>query len=127
MTEGVDHTFLFGVVRDFLRLRQTLCVNRCAVVIGQEAYRVALKSQVEDVVSFLEKFGVLVVHEPNQSVLDVCASLTRHTTHFVTRNRSLLFLASETRAVVLIHDQTVSKQRNIEAPVVIGRCIEINH
>ena len=106
LVDGKDHTFLFGVIRDFLRLRRSLGIQRSAVVIGEDAYRVTTVSNIESVVSFLEDFGVLVVHEPEHGVLDACASLAPHATHFVTRNRSLLIFATDTRAVVLVGDDS---------------------
>lgn len=104
VVDGIDQTLLFGVVRDFLRLRQSLGINRGALVVGKDAYRVTMTSKIQEIVSFLEDFGILVIHEPEHSVLDVCASLAPHTTRFVTQNRSLLFLGTDTRAIILLRD-----------------------
>jgi DNA polymerase-1 len=104
VVDGEDHTFLFGVLRDILRLRRSLGIDRGLVVVAADAYHVAPTLNIQKIVSFLEDFGILVIHEPEHSVLDVCASLAPHITRFVTQNRSLFFLATDTRAVVLLRD-----------------------
>ena len=104
LVDGKDQTFLFGVVRDLLRLRWSLGIHRGAVVIGKDAYRATLTSNINKIVSFFEDLGILIIHEPDYRVLDVCASLAPHTTRFVTQNQSLLFLGTETRAVILLRD-----------------------
>jgi DNA polymerase-1 len=104
LVDGKDQTFLFGMVRDFLRLRWSLGIHRGAVVIGKDGYRVTMTSKIQEFVSFLENFGIPVIHEPEHSVLDVCASLAPHTTRFVTQNRSILFLGTDTRAVILLRE-----------------------
>lgn len=104
VVDGKDNTFLFGVVRDFLRLRRSLGIRRGLIVVGEDAYHVTQVRNVKNAVSFFEDFGIPVVHEPEYRVLDVCASLAPHIKHFVTRNRSILFLTTDTRAVVLVRE-----------------------
>ena len=64
LVDGEDQTFLFGVIRDFLRLRQSLGINRGVMVVGEDAYRVTLTSNIKKIVSFFEDFGILIIHEP---------------------------------------------------------------
>jgi len=104
VVDGEDHTFLFGVLRDILRLRRSLGIDRGLVVVAADAYHAAPTLNIQKIVSFLEAFGILVIHEPEHSVLDVCASVAPHITNFVTQNRSLFSLATDTRAVVLLRD-----------------------
>lgn len=119
MVDGKDQTFLFGFVRDFLRLRYSLGINRGAVVIGEDAYRVTTTSNIQKIVSFLEDFGILIIHEPEHRVLDVCASLAPQITFFVTQNRSFLFLSTDTRAVILLRDGNESEI--LTSPVVLSK------
>lgn len=119
LADGKDQTFLFGVVRDFLRFRRSLGFQRGAVVIGEEAYRVTAKTNIEEVVSLLEDFSILVVHKPEHSVVDICASLAPYATHFLTRNWGLLLLATDTRAVVLIRDKDAPEV--LTAPAVFSK------
>lgn len=117
--DGKDQTYLYGTVRDFLRLRKSLGINLCLLIIGKDAYSAATKSQVEDAASFLSNLGIAVIHEPDFRVLDLFASLTEHATHFVTKNQSLLFLAGKERAVVLIDDR--NEPSVYTAPTVVSK------
>ena len=103
-----DHTFLFCVIRDLLRLRRSLRIHRCTAVVGEDAYRATSTSNIEKTMSFLQAFGVPVVHDPNRRVLDICTILTPCAGRFVTRNQSLLVLADAGRAVIWIKSKNES-------------------
>jgi DNA polymerase-1 len=105
VVEGVDYTFLFGVVRDILRLRRLLGIDNGIVVIGTDAYKVTEEHNIREVITFLENLPIHVLHDKNHRVLDISASLSQHVTHFVTQNKSLLSLATETRGIVLVRDK----------------------
>src|SRR3989442_1181660 len=79
-----DNTFLFCVIRDLLRLRRSLRIHRGAVVVGEDAYHATSASNIEKTVSFLQAFGIPVVHDPNRRVLDICTILTSRAGRFVT-------------------------------------------
>ena len=101
VVDGEDHTFLFGVIRDLLRLRQKLGINHGVFVIGEEAHQITTDANIEKTVGFLKQFGIAVVHDSHVRVLDLCVGLASLMTHVVTHDRSLLQLAKEGRRVVL--------------------------
>ena len=43
-----DHTFMFGCVRDFLRLRRNLGIKAGVVILGKETYSVSRRDNVLD-------------------------------------------------------------------------------
>jgi hypothetical protein len=102
VVDGKDHTFLFCIIRDLLRLRQMLGFDRCVIVVGGDAYQATSPSNVEETVSFLREFGVPVVHEPRRRVLDICTMLAPSAERFVTRSLNLLVLVDDQRAVIIV-------------------------
>jgi DNA polymerase-1 len=107
VVNGEDHTFLFGVMRDLLRLRQKLGINHGVFVIGEEAHQITTDANIEKTVTFLKQFGIAVVHDPHVRALDLCAGLASLVTHVVTQDRGLLQLAKEGRRVVLFDEEAI--------------------
>lgn len=104
VVDGEDWTFLFGVVRDLLQLRQTLGITKGLFVIGAEAYQVTSASNIQKTASFLEQIGITVVHDPRSRALDLCVRFASLTTFVVTHNRALLLLAKDGRRILLLKD-----------------------
>lgn len=104
VANGEDHTFLFGVIRDLLRIRQGLGIQQGIVVVGQEAHQVTSADNVAKTVSFLKELAVPVAYNPNTPALDLCVALAPVATCVVTGNRSLLMLAKDGRRVILLKD-----------------------
>ena len=102
VVDGEDHTFLFGVIRDLLRLRKKLGINHGVFVIGEEAHQITTDANIENTVGFLKQFGIAVVHDSHVRVLDLCVGLASLVTHVVTHDRSLLQLAKDDRRVILL-------------------------
>jgi hypothetical protein len=100
--DGKDCTFLFCAIRDLLRLRRTLGIQRGVAVVGEDAHHAAGESNVKEAVAFLRALGVPVIYEGNRRVLDICAKLGPCATCFVTRNLNLLHLAESERTVILL-------------------------
>ncbi len=100
--DGKDCTFLFCAIRDLLRLRRTLGIQRGVVVVGEDAHHAAGESNAKEAVAFLRALGVPVIYEGNRRVLDICAKLGPCATCFVTRNLNLLHLAESERTVILL-------------------------
>ena len=107
VVDGEDHTFLFGVIRDLLRLRQRLGVNNGLLVIGEEAHQITTDANIEKTVAFLKQFGIAVVHDSHVRVLDLCARLASLVTHIVTQDRCVLQLAQDGRRVVLFDKEAI--------------------
>ncbi len=104
VANGEDQTFLFGVIREFLRLRQTLGIEEGIFVIGEDAHQVTTTSNIDKTVAFLRQFGVPVVCDPKTRVLDLCVGLASMATCVVTGNRGLLLLAKDGRRVIVFKE-----------------------
>ena len=107
VVDGEDHTFLFGVIRDLLRLRQKLGINQGVFVIGEEAHKITTDANIEKSVAFLKQLGIAVVHDSHVHVLDLCGGLASLVTHVVTQDRSLLQFAKDGRRVVLFDKEAI--------------------
>ncbi len=104
VVNGEDHTFLFGVIRELLRLRQTLGIENGIFVIGEDAYEVTTSTNIEKTAAFLKQLGIPVICDPNTRVIDLCVSLASLATCIVTGDRKLLLLAKNGRRVILLKD-----------------------
>jgi DNA polymerase I-like protein with 3'-5' exonuclease and polymerase domains len=96
-----DVTFAFGFLRDVLRLRQKLLVQRGLLVVGKDAYRVAAKNEILLIVELLTELGLPLQHEPTMRALDIANSLSPQTTHLVTHNKAFLQLATDSLHILL--------------------------
>lgn len=92
---GHDHTFLFGFLRDFLRLRHLLGINRGFIAIGKEAYTVTERENIHNIVNLLTEFGIPHVFDSNNRILDICANLSSQISNIVTQDKRLLQLAND--------------------------------
>ena len=101
VVDDEDCTFVFCVIRDFLRLRQDFHICRGTVVVGEDAYHATSASNIGATVSFLQALGVPVLHDATCRVIDVCSVLASCAGRFVTRNPNLLVFAEGGRAVIL--------------------------
>src|SRR5205809_5592174 len=71
LVDALDHTVLFGLIRDLLQLRQSFGIDRGLVVIGVETYRVASATNIERTVLFLKQLGIAIVHDARARVQDL--------------------------------------------------------
>ena len=88
-------------MRDALRLRQKLHIQRGILVIGKDAYRVAPESKITLTVELLTQVGLPLLHEPTMRALDIAYSLSPQTSHIITHNKGFLQLATDFIHVVL--------------------------
>jgi len=107
VVDGEDHTFLFGVIRDLLRLRQKLGINQGVFVVGEEAHQITTDANIEKTVAFLKQLGITVVHDSHVHLLDLCVGLASLVTHVVTQDRSLLQFAKDGRSVILFDKEAI--------------------
>jgi DNA polymerase I len=107
VVDGEDHTFLFGVIRDLLRLRQKLGINQGVFVVGEEAHQITTDANIEKTVAFLKQLGITVVHDSHVHLLDLCVGLASLVTHVVTQDRSLLQFAKDGRRVILFDKEAI--------------------
>jgi DNA polymerase-1 len=88
-------------MRDALRLRQKLRIQRGILIIGKDAYRVAPEYKITLTVELLSQIGLPLLHEPTMRALDIANSLSPQTTHIITHNKGFLQLATDLVYVVL--------------------------
>ena len=98
---GRDHTFIFGCVRDFLRLRRNLAIKAGIVVLGKDAYSVSTRDSVLDLVVILNELEIPHVHDPLNLGLHVIGSMCSGFTHIVTDDKRLLQFVTNGLAVLL--------------------------
>ena len=95
LKKGQDHTFLFGFLRDFLRLRNSIGINRGLIAIGKEAYTVTERKNIHDIVTFLIEIGIPHVFDSKNKISEICAALSPQISNIVTQDKKLLQLAND--------------------------------
>ena len=101
MKEGQDYTFLFGFIRDFLRIRHSFGINDGVIAIGKEAFSVTTKENVHNVLNVIKEMGVPYVYDSNNSILDINSHLSQQASYVITQDKKLLQLANDTVSVIL--------------------------
>jgi DNA polymerase-1 len=105
-SNGQDNTFVYGFLRDLLRLRSTNEIQRAIVVVGREANKVAAGAHLDQVCGLLTKLHVAVVREPDVAVGSLCKQLAARADWLVTTNRSLFQLVGTTFSVIHLGKET---------------------
>ncbi|WPL10733.1 hypothetical protein [Thiorhodovibrio litoralis] len=101
--DGIDHTFTYGVCREFLRLRQALGAARLGVIFGSETYAESADAQkVNRTAQLLKDLGLRVVDEPKYSIVDICMASIDNASHFVSENTALLQFTVHGATVILV-------------------------
>jgi DNA polymerase-1 len=100
VVDGTDRTFIYGFVRDLLRLRRMLGVRRGILVVGSEGRAAAADADVTAVVEFAQDVGLPVVHSPRRSTLDICYQLSDTATHLITSDTKLIQLTTERLSII---------------------------
>ncbi len=98
---GWDHTFTFGCMRDFLRLRRDLGINAGILILGKEAYSVAPRDSILDLFALLEELKIPHVHDSLNPVLHVISRMRSGFSHIVTADRRFLQLCTDNMIVVM--------------------------
>ncbi len=98
---GRDHTFTFGCVRDFLRLRRKLGIKAGTLVIGKEAYSVSTRDCILDLTAILKELNIPHVHDPLNLALHVIGHMRSGFSHIVTADRRFLQFCTDDLTVVL--------------------------
>ncbi len=98
---GRDHTFAFGCVRDFLRLRHKLGIKAGVLIIGKEAYSVSNRDSVLDLIAILKDLKIPHVHDPLNLGLHVISHMRSGFSHIVTADRRFLQFCTDDLIVVL--------------------------
>jgi len=98
---GRDHTFIFGCVRDFLRLRRNLGIKAGVVVLGKETYSVSRRDSVLALVVILNELKIPHVHDPLNLGLHVIGPMCSGFTHIVTDDKRFLQFVTNGLVVLL--------------------------
>jgi DNA polymerase-1 len=98
--EGEDHTIVYGVLRDLLRIRNDIGIRNAIVLIGSEAERASTDSNIDNMCRLLSKLHVAVVREPKLAVGSLCGRLAPTAGWLITANRSLLQLVTAELSVI---------------------------
>ena len=87
---GRDHTFAFGCVRDFLRLRRNLGIKAGVMVLGKETYSVSSRDSVLALIVILKELKIPHVHDSLNLGLHVISHMRSGFSHIVTADRRFL-------------------------------------
>ncbi|MBL7186146.1 MAG: hypothetical protein ISS70_07450 [Phycisphaerae bacterium] len=114
-----DNTELFGIIKYFLRIRNTFGTNRYALAVGEEAYAETEAPAVQRAVSLFKRLGVPVLHRRHSRMVDICDALPTGSYCLVTQSEILLSLATEAREVVLFDGK--GNYKTFDRDIVISR------
>ena len=114
---GKDQTFTFGCVRDLLRLRQNLGIRAGVVVMGKEAYLIASRDRVLDLIAVLKELKIPYINDARNFTLQLASHLRSKFSYIVTANQRFLQFCAEDLIVVLPRQgkQTESDWMSLEA------------
>lgn len=99
-SEGKDHTFAYGFLRDLLRLRMAIGIEKAVVLVGSDANKVSAGQNIDQVCRLLTKLHVGIVREPDVAVGSLCRRLTATADWLITANRSLFQLIGAQFSVI---------------------------
>ena len=102
--EGRDHTFSFGCLRDFLRLRRKLGITAGVLLIGKEADSVTSRQNVDDLIAILKELNIPHVYSPLNSGLDLVNRIPPPFSYIVTADKRFLQFCADDLIVVLPRD-----------------------
>ena len=88
--QGKDHTFLFGFVRDLLRLRRNLGIGAGAIVLGKEVCSTISHDEVLTLAVILSELKIPHVHDPLNPALNIIGAMRNAFTHIVTTDEAFL-------------------------------------
>src|SRR5260370_9935132 len=100
-TGGKDHTFTFGCVRQFVRLRQNFGIKSGVMILGRETYSLSSQSNILDLIILLKELKIPYVHDPLSSALQLIGRMRSGFTHIVTFDRIFLQFCTNDLFVVL--------------------------
>lgn len=102
--EGRDHTFSFGCLRDFLRLRRKLGIQAGMLVIGKEAHAASSRENIADLIGILKELNIPHTYDPLNTGLESVYRFSPPFSHIVTNDRRFLQFCTDDLIVVLPRD-----------------------
>ncbi len=113
--DGEDTTFLYGFLRDFLRIRQLVGINNGVLIIGKEATSVTSKENVLNVVNLIKEMKIPYIYNSNHSVIEICNQLRKEISYIISQDKRLLQVANDEVSIIIPKDQKniVCMSRNL--------------
>ncbi len=100
-SEGRDHTRVFGVVREILRLRKKHGIRRAAIIVGRESVAATTEAVLTDFLKLLSRLKVTVLRDDGDPVVDICARHAHEARWIISKNWALSQLATEDLGVFI--------------------------
>lgn len=99
--DGKNNTFLYGFLRNFLRIRARFGINRVLISFGKESYAAAPESDVLAVTEFLLNLNISYLKNPELSSLELALTLKSTIDFFLTDDEMFFQLASKNQFIIL--------------------------
>src|SRR5258706_2770624 len=98
---GRDHTFTFGCVRAFLRLKRNIGITSGVLILGKETYSASSSDSVLDLIAVLKELKIPHVHDPLNLGLHVIGRMRCGYSHIVTADKRFLQFCADDLIVAL--------------------------
>ncbi|WP_321415861.1 DNA polymerase [uncultured Desulfobacter sp.] len=102
--DGVDNTFLYGFLRDFLRIRKSIGINNGLLAFCKDSISVTSKENVLQVINFINELKIPNSYHENQNILEIYHQLTGDVSYIVSPDKKLLQLANDNVSIVIPSD-----------------------
>lgn len=89
-----DVTYVYGFLREILLLYRKIRLQQGLFVIGENAYRIAPKEEIERIVKFLKKLSLPLLHQPRKPILYITVPLRHRFDSVLTYDKSVLQLTT---------------------------------
>jgi len=106
---GSDHTFTFGCLRDFLRLRRKLGVQEGILIIGKEASLASNHDSILDLIVILRELKIPHIHDPLNHSLHLVSRIHSQFSHIVTSDMRFLQFCSDNLIVILHRERRMGE------------------
>ena len=124
--EDQDYTFLYGFLRDFLRIRQTIGVCNGVIAVSKEAYTVTDEKNIQQVINLINEMRIPYIFDHETTILDISAKISSQISYIITQEKKLLYLASDDLSVIFPNDLKNLKKVECMTPSVIKSKIGVD-
>lgn len=99
--DGVDITFLYGFLRDFLRIRKTIGINSGILIFCKDSVAATSEENVLQVINFIDELEVPYIYQKSQNILEICHRLADKVSYIVSPDKKILRMASDEISIVI--------------------------
>ena len=89
-----DVTYVYGFLREVLLLYRKVRFQQGLFVIGKNAYMIAPKDEIKQIVKFLKKLSLPLLHQPRKPILNITIPLRHRFDSVLTHDKSMLQLTT---------------------------------